>query len=403
VFNPDQLRRLRDCLTAVPDTAAFDGHHLKTVVLDHRDPALTEPRPRAAIGALYPPDRIFGHAVEPSCLNGIGSHTVHSPDRSVIEARSARVVGFCSMLDERGVLFLPDDIGHWSRRDLLASHDRTHDGFLMREADGELTITYAAREQPRHFEADAIFFHNIEPANYGSFIFRQLPQLLFAKECAAEADCYIVGERTPWLIEAIALLDLPQRPLLTVREVSGEIFRSIRIYDVPQAEGFLSPATRAGISEMTDRALATAGEQVRPKRIYVSRALSTLHRPTYRPMLNEQAVEEIVRELGFTVVNPETLPFAKQIATFSNATRIVGPSGSGMFNTVFAARGAHVADLETYTVSVRQHAKLYASCERRYSFAFALPDPTDDRPLFLRRWEMPLSLLRETLDWVLTQ
>jgi hypothetical protein len=394
---------LRERLARCPDATNFDDHHLKTVRLEHRDPACPQPRSQVAIGGLYPPAQIFGVPVEPSCLDGIGTHTVHAPERSVVEAKRARVVGFSSMLDEANVLFLPEDTRLRPRRDLLASHDRTHDGFLLREDEGGLLITHAARERPREYPLDAIFFHNIEPGNYGSFIFRQLPQLLFAQECAADADCYIVGDRTPWLIEAMSILGFPSRPLFTVREVCGEIFRSIRIYEAPQAEGFLNPATRSGIAGLINRVAISARVSERPEQIYLSRSLSTLYRPTYRPMLNECEVEDSVRRLGFKVVHSETLTFADQIAVFSGARKIVGPSGSGMFNTAFAPAGARIADLETYTFSVRQHAKLYASCRRQYCFAFATPDPNDDRPLFLRRWKMPPQLLRETLDWIMAE
>ena len=70
-----------------------------------------------------------------------------------------------------------------------------------------------------------------------------------------------------------------------------------------------------------------------PDRIYLTRS----GMPTRR-LLNETAAEQIFERHGFTIVRPELLTVAQQMALASNALLIAGPAGSAMFNLAFQGR-----------------------------------------------------------------
>jgi capsular polysaccharide biosynthesis protein len=70
-----------------------------------------------------------------------------------------------------------------------------------------------------------------------------------------------------------------------------------------------------------------------PDRVYLTRSSI----PTRR-LLNETAVEKIFKRHGFTIVRPELLTIAQQLALASNALLIAGPAGSAMFNLAFQGR-----------------------------------------------------------------
>lgn len=70
-----------------------------------------------------------------------------------------------------------------------------------------------------------------------------------------------------------------------------------------------------------------------PDRVYLSRTGVAA-----RPLLNETNVEQIFERHGFTIVHPELLTVAQQMALASNALLIAGPSGSAMFNLAFRGR-----------------------------------------------------------------
>lgn len=68
-----------------------------------------------------------------------------------------------------------------------------------------------------------------------------------------------------------------------------------------------------------------------PERIFIARRPRDI-----RTCLNAEEVEEFFGRLGFTILYPEDMPFADQIATFANARVIAGFAGSGMFSSMFA-------------------------------------------------------------------
>lgn len=123
--------------------------------------------------------------------------------------------------------------------------------------------------------------------------------------------------------------------------------------------------------------------------------------PRYGQLRNDLEIEQLARQRGCTVIYPATLPLADQIALFGRARREVGPSGSGMLNTMFAPEGAHVADMESFHVTVRQRARIYASTGKVYGFAFGCFDPTDERDITLREWRMEQSVMEAGLEWLL--
>jgi capsular polysaccharide biosynthesis protein len=78
------------------------------------------------------------------------------------------------------------------------------------------------------------------------------------------------------------------------------------------------------------------------RKLYLSRSATSRRR-----IQNEAEVLEVLTPVGFECVRPETLSVREQIALFSQASHIVGPSGAAMTNMLFAPAGAHVVVLLT--------------------------------------------------------
>ena len=138
----------------------------------------------------------------------------------------------------------------------------------------------------------------------------------------------------------------------------------------------------------------------RSETVYVSRSLSRLRAPRYRQLQNELDIEQQARQRGCAVVYPEILPLANQIDLFGRAHRIVGPSGSGMLNAMFAPEGARVLDFELFHVTVRQHAKIYSSTGKVYGFCFGTFDSRDQRENTIRDWSVAPQVIGAGLDWL---
>ncbi|MBU4433086.1 MAG: DUF563 domain-containing protein, partial [Alphaproteobacteria bacterium] len=77
------------------------------------------------------------------------------------------------------------------------------------------------------------------------------------------------------------------------------------------------------------------------RRLYVSR-----RGDDKRLMINEAELEAELEARGFTVVRPETLPVARQIALFRDADIIVAPTGAALANALFCKPDAKVFEIQ---------------------------------------------------------
>ncbi len=402
MLNPGQVKRWREALLTQQGLNQFEGHQVRSITVKPHGATQALREYEREIGHFSPPAKIIGHPVNANCLAGVTlARDVQLEPIRMERVEAAAVIGFASVLGADDTLYNPDLVNTSTITRALEKNKANHDGFIMESGPDGARIHFVSRRNPRAFELDAVFLPALEPGNYGSFVFRQLPLLLHLKTIMPKFDCYIVGDRTPWLLEALSLLGLPQKPIFAVREVCGDRFRSIQICFGADGEAFLNRSTLSGIAELVREVSKTCERSVDAENIYVSRSLSPVWRPLYRPMFNEVEIEEILKKDGFQIIYPETLTFRNQIKIFANAKRIFGPSGSGMLNAVFAVAETKVVDIETFTVAVRQHANLYSCSSKEYCFIFEHPDERDDRPLFQRRWRLQDNLLREALEWAM--
>ena len=75
-----------------------------------------------------------------------------------------------------------------------------------------------------------------------------------------------------------------------------------------------------------------------------------------REMLNEDQLLPLLLDAGYVVVHPEQLSFLDQVATFADATHVVGNMGAAFANLVFAAEGVHTLCIGT---ELMQHDYFY--------------------------------------------
>lgn len=115
---------------------------------------------------------------------------------------------------------------------------------------------------------------------------------------------------------------------------------------------------------------ATRGAQA-GRRLYLRRGAAS-----YRRLVNEAAIEAIFVEQGFEVVRPETLSLDEQIALFSRAEAIAGPTGAAMTNMVFAPPGCQVLVLYYPNVPYFYFSSLAAALghELIYLLGESIPD-----------------------------
>jgi len=402
LLNPDAVAGLRLQVRQTPEVFEFRGNVIKRSPLAAAPPGFAHAVTAAEMyrGQLRPPAHIFGTPTDPSCMNGIRAGEQAVPKVVLSVVPHARIIGNNCVVGPDGQAYAPSAAETGAELDkMLAQNRENHQGFVAEQIGGSLYGYYVAHRSPIYRKTRSVFLHNLEPANYGSFLFRQLPQILLLKDIFIEFDAYIVPDRTPWLREALQLIGLPNRPIFTVREIAGDTFESIALFNEFDAEGFASELIASKLGALARTVWpATIGD--RSRKLYLSRRLGTTYRPDYRPLTNEPEIEELFRQNGYSVVYPETLDFAGQIGLFRQATHIAGPSGSGMLNAMFAEPGVRVLDMESFHYTVRQHAKIYSSSGKEYAFLFGIIDRAGQRPLHVAPWSAPRELVQEALNWL---
>jgi capsular polysaccharide biosynthesis protein len=338
------------------------------------------------------PDCIFGKPEDLTCLNGIQPGIASLPAHSLYKISNATIVGTIAALSEDSVLY--SDGPAITSRDLdgaYQSNQSNAHGYVLTKLGQEFTAHYISAPNPQFIHGRTLFVTSLEIGNYGCFLYWMLPQLvLHSLNFNEPIDQYVVTDRSPWILEAIELLGLPRRPVFTVSEVCGARFESLTMANVISAEGFFHPVFHEAFLSLARRMRTVdGGTRRKNRRIYVSRELSHVRTPNYRILKNEAEVRELAVQRGFESVFPETLSFKDQIRLFDSAAVVVGPSGSGMLNTIFSPRNAVVVDLEFYHVTVRQHARIYASTGKIYSFCFGQYETDDGRVQApMRRWQL---------------
>lgn len=74
-----------------------------------------------------------------------------------------------------------------------------------------------------------------------------------------------------------------------------------------------------------------------PSRLYISRTQFREKSTSYsRALANDDAIMDLVKRFDFSIVYPESMTWAEQIALFSRARIIVGEAGSGLHNAIFS-------------------------------------------------------------------
>lgn len=372
--------------TSTPVMPAGDDAHVTV---------LEPPHARTMTG----PAALFGTPEDQRCLNGVGTYELRCPARHLYTVSQGRLVGNSSVIDGDGHLYWPDLVVTPEDLQTAATHNANNtQAYVLRHAGTSATAFFYWSGTQRRIDGTGLLLPNPEPGNYGSFLFRVLPHLLEAARLNLKFDFVITSDRSHWLLDAIRLVGLPLKPILLAQEIFGHVVSGLTFFNDFCLEGFVPRSTAEALRALHSRIGSSAHS--RSSQLYVSRALSRLYAPRYRLLRNELDIEEQARRRGCFVVYPETLPFAEQISLFGQAHRLAGPSGSGMLNAMFAPEGARVLDMESFHVTVRQHAKIYASTGKIYGFAFGTFDPDDQREFTTRNWSLEPRVMASGLDWL---
>jgi capsular polysaccharide biosynthesis protein len=99
----------------------------------------------------------------------------------------------------------------------------------------------------------------------------------------------------------------------------------------------------------------------------------TRRNTTSRNLLNEQLLLDSLASLGAQAVEPQDLPFPKQVALFATADVIIGTHGAGLANVVFCKPNSQVVELIPNEYRNKCYWALASNVALRYAYIIGEP------------------------------
>lgn len=360
--------RLNTALTgALPDAATLARAYLATVTGDADHPTqahrhisaacfhLPGAWPNAAqiCASVTPPPRCyqpsrFGNeqpALQPAAL--LPRHTLC--------LRDALAYG------SGDYLFIVDACGHapWLQGGMWGNHLARHLGFVLPppfsllegEGLGHAVATLPKPAQTIDQPVAVLGYWN----NYGHVLHDVLPQLEDAEAVLGrDFSILAVDGLLPTVQEAFTAMGYPPERFITIPTGSSATVRTAYCFSPRTQHQRLrlfhhgdEPAHRHYDGALDDDGLAFVKARLQQRSASAWRKIYLSRRGTGRAPDNEAALESLMTEAGFTIVQPEALSFAEQCQLFAETRFLVGLEGAGLANMLFMPPGGTVLALRS--------------------------------------------------------
>lgn len=294
------------------------------------------------------------------------THTLKLPAVSLYILRQIEIVGGSEMIftPEGAVLYDELAQGDVNRYGAKAFEIVPHGYFppyLPAATKGFVQCFYRHPAHPVEIPR-AISLLKDHSRNYYHWLLECLPRAILALRQPIWADApFLVDAGLPaQLIESLRVLSPTSKHIAIPKglrlPVSELYFPSILspTHDYygasPRAEDFLIAPESVALLRGSFLSLVSWDVSEQPQYIYVARSGGT-----HRSIMNEVKVISALEKMGFTIVYPGKLTFVEQVALFANAKLIVGPTGAGMANIVFAKPDCKIAILAAATHSANYY------------------------------------------------
>ena len=218
----------------------------------------------------------------------------------------------------------------------------------VRGNNGQFIPKFAHDNIP-YVDADAVFVGNVMP-QFGHFLLEHMNRAYAALRPEYRNMKYVlinnddVNPVPAYMYDLLMGLGVKKENILILNQTTR--FRNVFIprqgYNLPRYSSVEFGATFDEIARNTTAENPTGGA----KKIYLSRAKLGSRR-TY----GEEKVQAIFAKNGFTIVYPETLPLAQQIAAVRDATVLAGCAGTALHLGLFMKPGGTVIQIKRNRVT----------------------------------------------------
>ena len=302
---------------------------------------------------------------------------VHLVWSNVFIADADGAEGRCATIFDWGVRDALAKVADYPGLSAYAGIERRGDDFVVPRAR-------LARAIP--VPGPVMFATSDQPHNWGMWLTYVLPAVLhFIAHRSSYSRLFAYADH-PNMRAMLRLLGLRAADVLLHDCSAAHHFEEVHVFRQPQRDLHVSAAMREEHAGLRRRML---GSLVPPHgdRLYVSRQRRTAELDSYRGLMNEAELIDLLRPMGFSPIDPEYLPAEEQVALFAGAREVVALGGAGAFNAVFCDPGARLVDVESSTLHLRNHTDLFASCGLDYGLLIGRED-LDDPSRHNKRWSI---------------
>jgi capsular polysaccharide biosynthesis protein len=229
--------------------------------------------------------------------------------------------------------------------------------------------------------------------NFGHLLVEILPKLVHAlaigiKQCRIPlpADAAMMQ---PLITDVGSALGMQLEFLICPRDSTLRVERLLWCGPVSRHNARKSPTLLA----LANALLAVAPPSQHTGSLYVTRPPGS-----FRQIINNAEVEDLVRQRGYTVVEPSQLPLREQIALFRGASTVVGPIGAGLTHAVFMPAEARIGMLDS-GLGDRFYWDLACLKRQEFTWMFLNEVKPFERQRIIAPYSVDLSVLRSALDW----
>jgi hypothetical protein len=183
---------------------------------------------------------------------------------------------------------------------------------------------------------------------YGHFLLEILPKLYiwrFLKTCGYQYSFLLPRDLPAW---ARAFVDLfVDEGCLDYHDPAREVVRAPRfiLASMMHVDHNFHPAFNLALEyavRASREGRSCVGQTTTPRRLYLSRRRA---HTGWHAILNEDEVEGVFADLGFTIVHPQELSIREQICLYAGAEVIAGEYSSALHNSIFSPAGTKVISL----------------------------------------------------------
>lgn len=306
----------------------------------------------------------------------------------VVSAPRGTLVGQRSLVSGQDP-FLINDTNHSNHTyRIFSSQERRNFESLHLIEQGEGFRFEVDAMPPVTIPGAAVVLTGMEQDNYGAFLLRALPKIIAIRQLGM-TDATFIAPLNPWQRNVFTALGIDLSRSVEFDRNKTYTADTMIMPSMRTSEFFIDDSTRVFFSEVSERISYKRSKQPRREKLYVSRISQGLARPDYRFFQNEAMLVERLKEIGFYIFEPEKHSFEDQVATFNAARVVVGPSGAGMFNTIFCRPGTTVVSIEPLLNWLSLHLNMFSSMGHNYGLVLGGSDPSDMS--VQKRWSVDID------------